>query len=51
MKVTDVILEVCKAESGKKQVDIAQCREVIRRLNDILSAKGVDLYKQIRSIK
>jgi hypothetical protein len=34
--------ELCKRESGKKQVDIAQMTEILGRLSDILFEHSVD---------
>ena len=46
MKITDFAKLITKNEGLKKQVNIAQVKEVLRVLNHIL---GDQLYKLIRS--
>jgi len=45
MKITDFAVEVTKLEGGKKQINIAQVKEVLKVINKLLGGK---LYKLIR---
>ena len=45
MKITDFALKVASNEGKKKQVDIAQIKEVLRVTNDLLKGQ---LYKLIK---
>ena len=45
MKITDFSVEVSKQEAGKKQVNIAQIKEILKVINKLLKGK---FYKLIR---
>jgi len=45
MKVTDFSVLVAEKEGKKRQVSIAQIKEILRVINELL---GGDLYKSIR---
>ena len=45
MKVSDFSVIVAQKEGKKKQVSIAQIKEILKIINDLL---GGDLYKSIR---
>lgn len=48
MKVSDFAVEVSKLEGKKKQVNIAQIKEILKIVNNLTA--GV-LYKAIRAMK
>ena len=48
MNINDFAVKVTKKEGGKKSISIAQVKEVLKIVNDLL--KG-ELYKLIRKIK
>ena len=48
MNVSEFAKEVAKLEEGKKQVDIAQIREVLKVINKLL---GGNLYKLVRKME
>jgi hypothetical protein len=45
--VCDFAVEVSKLEGKKKQVNIAQIKEVLRVINDLMEG---DLYRKIRKM-
>lgn len=45
MKVSDFSVLVAKIEGKKKQVSIAQIKEILKIINDLL---GGDVYKSIK---
>jgi len=45
MKVSDFAVEVTKLEAGKKEVNIAQTKEILKVVNKLLKGK---LYKLIK---
>ena len=45
MTISDFSVLVCLDEKGKKQVNIAQIKEILKVANNILDGK---LYKEIR---
>lgn len=47
MKITDFAVEVSKIEGKKKQVNIAQIKEILKVINELM---GGLLYKEIRKI-
>ena len=47
MKITDFSIEVAQKEGGKKQVSLAQIKEIIKIINDKVDG---DLYRKIRSM-
>ena len=49
MNLNELAKEVCKREGGKKQVDIAQVKEILRVLGDIAvrSNKGSLIFDKI----
>lgn len=48
MKVTDFALKVAEKEGGKKQVNIAQIKEILKIANELIEGA---LYKLIRGSK
>ena len=48
MKITDFAKEVSAHEGKIKQVNIAQIKEILRNIDDLL---GGVLYKMIRNLK
>ena len=48
MDVNEFAVVVSKLERGKKQVNIAQIKELLKIIRRLLLALGVDLYKLIR---
>ncbi|GMQ79529.1 MAG: hypothetical protein BMS9Abin02_2127 [Anaerolineae bacterium] len=52
MKVTTFSELVTKREKGKKEISIAQVKEVLKIIKDLLIEHGQeDIYKAIRRIK
>ena len=52
MKLHDFTIRMCKEEGLKKQVNIAQIKEILKATRKILKEEiGFDLYKTINSIK
>ena len=47
MKITDFAEKVAENEGGKKEVDIAQIKEVIKVVNNLLEGQ---LYKLIKKV-
>jgi len=47
MKITDFSVKVARMEKGKKQISIAQIKEVLKIINYLL---GGSVYKQIRNM-
>lgn len=47
MKITDFAVEVSKIEGKKKQVNIAQIKEILKVINELM---GGLLYKEIRKL-
>lgn len=48
MKVSDFSVIVAQKEGKKKQVSIAQIKEILKIINDLL---GGDVYKSIKVLK
>lgn len=48
MTINEFAVKVCKNEGLKKQVDIAQVKEVLKVVNDLTGGK---LYKEIKGQK
>jgi len=46
MKITDFALKVAKKEGKKRQVNIAQIKEILKVINDLLDGT---FYKMIKS--
>ena len=48
MTITKLALLVAAMEKGKKQVNIAQIKEILACINKILKAHGVNFYQIVR---
>ena len=47
--VNDLVIEISRRESGKKEIDIAQIREITKVMREILKERtGIDIYKEIK---
>ncbi len=52
MNINEFAKEVTKEEGGKKQVSIAQVKEILRIIKDLIKDYAdVDIYKIIRKVK
>ncbi|MFH1444971.1 MAG: hypothetical protein ABIF08_00650 [Nanoarchaeota archaeon] len=51
MKVNDFAAKICEEEGGKKQVSIAQVKEILKIIRVLIKdATETDIYKSIRSM-
>lgn len=52
MRYSEFISEITKREGGKKNLSIAQVKEVVKHTRDImLDETGIDIYHVVKSIK